>query len=63
MALKVVVVAMRGSDYGDFASKILVFWKGGCLQEVVAQGGSSVFNFFLILKFFFVFVFTGSRIL
>ena len=34
----------RGSKYSDFTWKLLVFWKTGRLQEVVATRGSTVIN-------------------
>ena len=50
LALKVVAVAYerwsltRGFQCRDLAEKLLVFWKTGRLQEVVATGGSTVFR-------------------
>ena len=49
--LKVVTVAYkrwlltRGSNYSDLTREILVFWKSGCLREVVARGGSTGLQF------------------
>ena len=48
---KVVAVAYerwsptRGSNYRLLAGHNLVFWISGCLWEVVAHGGSTVFDF------------------
>ena len=33
---------MRGSNKKVLTGKFVVFWIGGCLQEVVAHGVSSV---------------------
>lgn len=46
-ALKLVAIAYEKFNYSDLRSQIFVFWKSGCLgggrlQEVVAQGGSTV---------------------
>ena len=47
-AQKLVVVACRrwsftrGSNSKALTGKIVVFWTGGCLWEVVAHGGSTV---------------------
>ena len=41
-----VVGYARGSSYTVLIGKILVFWIGGWLWEVVADGGSTVILFF-----------------
>ena len=52
LALKVVAVGyerrslIRGSRYGDFTWKLLVFWKTGRSKEVVATGDSTVFRIY-----------------
>ena len=37
----------KGYNCIDFAGKILVFWIGSRLREVVSHGGSTVFKIFL----------------
>ena len=39
----------RGSNFRALTAKILVFWIGGCLWEVVAYGGSTVLIYFFTL--------------
>lgn len=47
-SLKVVAAAYekwlltRGSNYSHSTGETLVFWKSGCLREVVTRGGSTV---------------------
>ena len=38
----------KGYNCIDFAGKILVFWIGSRLREVVSHGGSTVFKFFFL---------------
>ena len=40
----------RDSNCKAFTGKILVFWIGGRLWEVVAYGGSTVFIYFVTLE-------------
>ena len=38
----------KGYNCIDFAGKILVFWIGSRLREVVSHGGSTVFKIFFL---------------